>query len=392
MHKNKILIIKNDTFDVDSLKRTLEEDYAVLVMTDQDADLALQDSDTNSPSAVLIFSEQRDTLCEQFKKNKITAQIPVLYVAENFDEQEVARGIETGASDFLQKPFVNSAVKLRVQHHIALAQYQNQLDELLMQHKSRMKETLDVLYAQKDQDFRQAALVHTGRLASLGEMATSMAHEISQPLNIISIAMQGWQLMADRDILDQTKILKTIPSLLNNVERISFLIDHVRTLGHCTRENREINICDVLQNALSLCKKQFDNSGISINARIEDDLPPVFAVESEIEQVALNLLSNARCVLEMQKGSSGFDPKIVISCYSQGGMVYFDVEDNGGGINPAYEEKIFESFFSTKEPGKGTGLGLSICRQIMERYRGELTLHNMPGQGARFTVSLPASI
>lgn len=392
MQKEKILIIKNAASDVTSLKHMLEEEYTVLLMSDQDAVPALTDLDDSSPSAILIASEHRNNLCEQLKNNEPTSKIPVIYIDDRFDEQGVVIGIEKGASDFIQKPFIGSIVSARIQHHIALAQFQNQFDELLLQHKRRMQETLDVLHAQKEKDFRQASLVHTGRLASLGEMATSMAHEISQPLNVISIAMQGWQLMADRDLLDQRKILKTIPALLNNVERISFLIDHVRTLGHCTRENKEINICDVLQNALSLCKKQFDNSGISIILKIEDDLPPVFAVESEIEQVALNLLSNARCVLEIQKESSGFDPKLIISCYSREGMVCFDVEDNGGGIIPAHEDKIFDSFFSTKEPGKGTGLGLSICRQIMERYSGKLTLYNMPGQGARFTVSLPAMI
>ena len=219
-----------------------------------------------------------------------------------------------------------------------------------------------------------------------------MAHEISQPLNVISIALQGWQLLDERDLLDNQRVLKTIPDLLSNVERISFLIDHVRTLGHCTRENQEINICDVLKNTLSLSQKQLSNSGISVTSNISANPPSVFAVESEIEQVALNLLSNARYALETQDPSPDFEPQITVSCYEFENMVCFEVEDNGGGVNPTNEDKIFESFFSTKEPGKGTGLGLSICKQIIEKYRGSLTLHNKPGHGARFKVALPKMI
>lgn len=389
LSKDTILIIDDDISNITSLQRILEDDYAVVTMSAQDAENDITDIVDNSPALVVMSTQNRYQLAEQLKENKLTSKIPILSIAEQIDEVEAARLATEGIVDFIEKPFSAPIVKLRIKHHLTLAQYLYYQEEMLLQHKSRMKETLDVLNAQKEKDFRQAALVHTGRLASLGEMATSMAHEISQPLNVISIAIQGWQLLDERNLLDNERVLKTIPDLLNNVERISFLIDHVRTLGHCSRENSEINICDVLKNTLSLCRKQLDNAGIFVESQISEDTPPVFAVESEIEQVALNLLSNSRCALESQKGSMEPDPNIKVSCYAEGNMVCIEVEDNGGGVNPADEDKIFDSFFSTKEPGKGTGLGLSICKQIIEKYSGSLTLHNTPGDGVRFKVALP---
>ena len=392
MSKNTILIVDDDISNVTSLQRILEEDYTIITMSDQDAENDITDIVDNSPSLIVMSTHNQYQLAEQLKGNELTSKIPILCIVEQIDEGEAAGLAIEGIADFIEKPFIAPIVKLRIKHNLALAQYQYHQEEILLQHKSRMRETLDVLNARKEKDFRQAALVHTGRLASLGEMATSMAHEISQPLNVISIAIQGWQLLDERDLLDNKRVLKTIPILLDNVERISFLIDHVRTLGHCTRENREINICDVLRNALSLCRKQLENAGILVESQISEDLPSVYAVESEIEQVALNLLSNARYALESQKESMEPDPQVKISCYRQESMVCIEIEDNGGGVNPGDEDKIFDSFFSTKEPGQGTGLGLSICRQIIEKYRGSLTLYNSPGHGARFKVALPAII
>ena len=392
LSKNTILIVDDDISNVTSLQRILEEDYTIITMSDQDAENDLTDIVDNFPSLIVMSTHNPYQLAEQLKENELTSKIPIVCIAEQINEGDAA-GLASGEiADFIEKPFSTPIVKLRIKQTLALAQYKYHQEEILLQHKSRMRETLDVLNAQKEKDFRQAALVHTGRLASLGEMATSMAHEISQPLNVISIAIQGWQLLDERDLLDNKRVLKTIPILLDNVERIAFLIDHVRTLGHCTRENREINICDVLRNALSLCKKQLENVGILVESQISKDLPSVFAVESEIEQVALNLLSNARCALESQQESMESDPQIKVFCYRQENVVCIEIEDNGGGVNPGDEDKIFDSFFSTKEPGKGTGLGLSICRQIIEKYRGSLTLHNSPGYGARFKVTLPSII
>jgi len=389
LSKDTILIIDDDISNVTSLQKIIEDDYEVVTMSDQDAENDITDIVDCLPALIVMSTQNRYQLAEQLNENKLTSKIPLLAITEQIDEVEATRLTTEGIVDFLEKPFSAPIVKLRIKHNLTLSQYLHYQEEMLLQHKSRMKETLDVLDAQKEKDFRQAALVHAGRLASLGEMATSMAHEISQPLNVISIAIQGWQLLDERNLLDNDRVLKTIPVLLNNVERISFLIDHVRTLGHCSRENREINICDVLKNTLSLCQKQLDNAGIFVESQITEDIPPVFAVESEIEQVALNLLSNSRSALESQKESQESDLHIKVSCYAEGNMVCIEIEDNGGGVNPVDEDKIFDSFFSTKEPGKGTGLGLSICKQIIEKYRGSLTFHNIPGDGVIFKVALP---
>ncbi|MCG2747553.1 MAG: hypothetical protein L6365_08490 [Desulfobulbaceae bacterium] len=148
-----------------------------------------------------------------------------------------------------------------------------------------------------------------------------MAHEINQPLNVISITVQGWQLLHRRGLLTWERYYMTLHDvqvLLDNVSRITRLIDHVRSLGHPPQDIGNFYLQDVVKDALSLCRMQFLNHGITINLDIDDNVPSVKAVQTEFEQVLLNLLSNSRYALAEKKGGCRFRARCQHCCLQQG--------------------------------------------------------------------------
>jgi C4-dicarboxylate-specific signal transduction histidine kinase len=390
--KEKILIVDDFPASVRILANKLAEDYRVFTATSGSE--ALDIIHAEPPDLILldIMMPVMDgyELCRLLKQDEKFRNIPVIFVTARAEEEDEEKGLALGAVDYLIKPVSATIVKARVRTHLELKRHREHLEKMVEERSLELNKALKLLQAKKESEFRQAAEVHSGRLAALGEMATSMAHEINQPLNVISITVQGWQLLNRRGVLTTEKMLNDVQILLDNVSRISRLIDHVRTLGHPSQDLGSFYLQDVLEDALSLCRMQFLNHGISINLHVDDNVPPVEAVQSEFEQVLLNLLSNSRYALAEKKGvDANFEPTINIAVFRKDDKVCLAMEDNGGGIEPMAEENIFEPFFTTKPAGQGTGLGLSISRQLMLKFGGDLILINSPGQGARFEIMLP---
>lgn len=390
--KEKILIVDDFPASVRILANKLAEDYRVLTATSGSE--ALDIIRRELPDLILldIMMPVMDgyELCRLLKLDEKFHHIPVIFVTARGEEEDEEKGLALGAVDYLVKPVSVAIVKARVRTHLELKRHREDLEKMVEERTRDLNKALKLLQAKKESEFRQAAEVHSGRLAALGEMATSMAHEINQPLNVISITVQGWSLLNRRGVLTKQKMLNDVQILLDNISRISRLIDHVRTLGHPCQDICNFHLQDVLQDALSLCRMQFVNHGITINLDIDENVPQVKAVQAEFEQVLLNLLSNSRYALAEKKGTdASFEPSVNIAVFCKDTQVCLAIEDNGGGIEPMAERNIFEPFFTTKPAGQGTGLGLSISRQLMRKFDGDLILINSPGKGARFEVQLP---
>ncbi len=237
---------------------------------------------------------------------------------------------------------------------------------------------------------RKDMMNHIGRLAILGEMATGIAHEINQPLSVINLTVQSWKLFDKKKILTLEKVSGEIDTVLNNVQRITSIIDQIRSIGRHQQKISTINIADTIHNIMSFCQVQLKSHGVELRQDIHNDTFVDIAA-SEFEQVLLNLVINARYAVEERCKKDKISPFIAVRSERNGDKVYIEVEDNGGGIPIKDEEAIFESYFTTKPAGTGTGIGLSISRQIIERYGGVLSLKNNAGQGATFKICLPVS-
>jgi histidine kinase len=238
-------------------------------------------------------------------------------------------------------------------------------------------------------------LIQASKMATLGEMATGVAHELNQPLAVIKTASRFFIKKVKNNEPIQPSVLSTMAEEIDShVDRASRIINHMREFGRKTdRKLDAIFINSVLQKTSDIFSQQLKARGIEIVWDLEDHLPPVHADANRLEQVFINLLINARDAIE-EKASAHpqgkVEKKIFLTSRRQAQMVQVEVRDSGMGIPSHLIGKVFEPFFTTKEVGKGTGLGLSISYQIVQDFKGTIRAISWEGEGAAFVISLPA--
>ena len=234
----------------------------------------------------------------------------------------------------------------------------------------------------------QAQLIQSSKMATLGEMATGVAHELNQPLNVIRLAVGNIQRKSNKGDVDPDYLFGKLNKMVEQVERAAAIIDHMRIFGRKdTKEMSPLSPVKMVKESLSLIGEQLRLSNIEIITELEETGALILGHQVQIEQVLLNLLSNARDVLNAGNGAKN---KIMLRVKKNEnlGRVQIEVEDTGGGIAPEVLTRVFEPFFTTKEVGKGTGLGLSISYGIINDMGGTITAENTD-EGALFIISIP---
>jgi len=242
-------------------------------------------------------------------------------------------------------------------------------------------------------------LIQTAKMATLGEMVTGMAHELSQPLSVIKTAAGFIRGKVERgEKLTRDTLTTLIVEIDAHVERATKIVNHLREFGRKPEMKLEpVDVAAILSRALDIFGQQLRQRGIEVVQDVESALPFVMADAGRLEQVFINMLVNARDAIE-EKWSPGQTeatpegPKrINLSVRLQGLSVEVGIADTGCGISPGVQAKIFEPFFTTKAVGKGTGLGLSISYGIIRECGGDVHVESRPGEGARFTITLPVA-
>jgi histidine kinase len=237
-------------------------------------------------------------------------------------------------------------------------------------------------------------LIQAGKMATLGEMATGIAHELNQPLSVIKTASGFLRRKAENRDQIQEDILRTMAEEIDNhVDRASKIIGHMRDFGRKSDVAKEkVQVNHVLRRAVDFFKQQLKLREIEVVEDLHEDLPPILADPNRLEQVFVNLLINARDAIE-KKGEQGDHKeetkRITLKTWAEDGMVAIEVTDTGTGIPEAILHRIFEPFFTTKKVGKGTGLGLSISYGIVHDYDGTIRVESKEGEGATFIIRFP---
>ncbi|MDI4665822.1 hypothetical protein K9U40_16045 [Xanthobacter autotrophicus] len=239
-------------------------------------------------------------------------------------------------------------------------------------------------------------LYQMSKLASLGEVATGLAHEINQPLGVIRLAAAN-ALTGMRMGLPEGHLASKLDRIMQQTARMSRIIDHMRIFGRVSEEQfQPSRPSDAVDGALQVVGAHFRLDEIEVETVFEADLPEVLCRQDQLEQVIINLLQNARDAINERRARTGehVAGHIVVRVEQADGpgapdAVMIEVADNGGGIPDKVAERIFQPFFTTKPPGKGTGLGLSVSFGIVRDHGGSLSVRNGP-EGAIFTIRLPA--
>jgi len=237
-------------------------------------------------------------------------------------------------------------------------------------------------------------LIQASKMATLGEMATGVAHELNQPLSVIKTASSFFiKKINKKEPLENEILFNMLQKIDDNVDRTTKIINHMRQFARKSEMDLEkIQLNEVLERAFEIFSQQLKLRGIEVVWDIEKKLPPIMADPSRLEQVFINLLLNARDAIEERWGSMEIEKaakRIVLKTRSGRQNVVCEVCDTGGGVPPALADKIFEPFFTSKEVGKGTGLGLSISYGIIKDCGG--TIRVMPNKtaGACFVLNFP---
>lgn len=247
---------------------------------------------------------------------------------------------------------------------------------------------------------QRAAGIRSDRLRSLGEMSAGMAHELNQPLvgvrgiveHILIGVGRGWD-------MQQPELEERLSKVLEQADRMVNIIDHVRLFAREAGqpETRRVEVNDVCESALSLLQAQFASRNIRIDTDLSRNLPAVVANPYSLEEVIINLLNNARDSTEELGGLNGELPAIELTTTVEndeaGTLVRVEVCDHGVGISSEGAGRVFDAFYTTKDPERGTGLGLSVSKTIIEEIGGQVELHSDgPNTGARAVIRLPVAI
>lgn len=232
----------------------------------------------------------------------------------------------------------------------------------------------------------QADFAHTGRIATLGELATSIAHEINQPLAAIVTNGETSLRWLARPDQNTEKVTQLTTRIVSNARRASDIIQRIRGMAaKQDPEKRLIDLNEVVEEALLFIRHDVDSKSVALSTALGSELPRVMGDRIQLQQVIINLLVNSVQAMA-QSGQPTRRIDIQTSIHEQGSVV-FSVFDNGPGIAAADLAHIFDSFFSTKDAG--IGIGLTICQSIIAAHGGRISGSNRPNGGAHFHFTLP---
>ncbi len=248
--------------------------------------------------------------------------------------------------------------------------------------EQRVEKEIEIRRQHEQIAFQQA------RLASLGELAAGIAHELNQPLHSLAFTLDNILLYLNSNEADPSYLNSKMDFLFDDISRMRKSIDHIR---HFSRQKSDIpdedyDVTEAIMQTVSLVQKQYAKQGVELVTKLHTPLPHLFGNPFKLEQVLLNLLSNARdAVIDVDCRHKSLE----LSTSMQDERLIVCVKDSGKGMDRETREKAFNSFFTTKDMNQGTGLGLTICKGIIEDMGGSIQIESEPGVGTIVSISLP---
>ena len=291
--------------------------------------------------------------------------IPFIVVSGVIGEEVAIAAMKAGAHDYLMKGNLTRLVPA----------IQRELREAEERRRRRL--------AEEERAALEQAARRAEKLAALGTLTAGLAHELNNPIGIICSRIEVMLLEAESTGLPQT-IRSDLQVLQRNAQRVAHIAQGLLSFSRqAPGTSGVVQLNDVVRETLLLAERQMTRTGIRLTVEAAEALPPVRGDGSALEQVLLNLMTNARAAVE-----AGGEIRIITRRHPErSGCVQLVVADSGCGIPPDVVPRIFDPFFSTKP--SGTGLGLSVSDGIVREHGGTIDVESVPGQGTHFTITLP---
>jgi PAS domain S-box-containing protein len=233
----------------------------------------------------------------------------------------------------------------------------------------------------------QMELAHAGRVAMMGQLTASIAHEVNQPIAATKVNAQAALRWLNRDVPDLEEARQLLARIVNDGDRAGNVVSRIRTLVNKAPSRMEpLHMNDEIGEVIELTRSEAMKNGVSVQTQFAESLPAVNADRTQVQQVILNLILNA--VQAMSEGDLTSRELWTSTSANGSDGVLVSIRDSGPGIRPETLDRLFDPFYTTK-PG-GMGMGLSICRSIIEGHGGQIWATSHGQQGAAFNFSLPA--
>ena len=313
--------------------------------------------------------------------------IPFLSLGDE-DDQEIAAGLQHLAED-------QSAMFIKKRHHrkdgkpfyvnvnVSYARYGE--TSVIIASTTDISESVE----------KETQLIQASKMTTLGQMAAGIAHEINQPLNIMQVSADFIQKMIDRgQQITEEDLASIADDFRQNIQRASGIIQHMRDFSRQSEVVRvRLNINNPIRDVFKVLGHQLKVHQVTLDLDLAEDLPDIYADHNRLEQVFINLVTNAVDAMDSKAAGADTAPekRLTIRSRYQEGQVSVTVSDTGTGMSREVQEKIFEPFFTTKEVGKGTGLGVSISYGIVKDYDGAIEVSSHEGEGTTFQLRFPAA-
>ncbi len=326
-------------------------------------------------------------ICRRLQEEFPSRNYYLVLLTARSDASDVQEALRSGADDFISKPFSPMVLQARIEVGFRTLEMQKTIADFA----HRMQQLASS---------RASQLVHADRMASLGLISASVAHEINNPASFIAVNLRTigdlWPSVVaslgpdptDSDKARAASLVGEMPAILremdDGISRIHQITAELRAFSRTGHSNPgPVDVVETLERTLRIASIRMKGQ-VDVRTSFPDRLPRVAADATRLEQVFLNLLLNAVDAMEDREAK-----RLAIQVAHDDGMLDVRIRDSGPGIPPESAESVFQPFFTTKPVGKGTGLGLFISRGIVEEIGGVLLLEPPDGSGASFLVRLP---
>ena len=429
-----LIFVVDDDATVRFLAKQFLEKAGFAIQVAENGKQALSQIPESLPDIVMLDVVMPEidgfTICTKLRKIPAGADIPILMATGLDDFESIRHAYKAGATDFITKPINWLILEHRIRYLLRSAQAMSSLrsaeealrkaheelehrveartDELKkanvqlheeIQQRQQAEEDLRGTYS--DLKSTQTQLVQSAKLASIGELAAGIVHELNQPLMVI----RGYaQTLMKSPITgdEQTNALKLIEK---NTGRMTNIINHLRTFSRQAQSDfKPVQINHIINDAFLMVGEQLRLRNIEFVKNLSPHIPMVRGDANKLEQVMLNLITNARDAIEQRRENDACsDPTETFVSSRQSGSLEVStrppgnkkdcveilIKDSGCGISVEMTDKIFDPFFTTKEVGKGTGLGLSISYGIIKEHQADIEIAETGPDGTTFRIRLP---
>ncbi|WP_341732022.1 MAG: response regulator [Microcoleus anatoxicus] len=386
-----ILIVDDNQTNLDVLFELLRN-YGFKVLVAQDGESAIEQIEYIHPDLILldIMMPGIDGFetCRRLKADPPTQDIPIIFMSALSDTLDKVKGFQTGAVDYITKPFQHEEVLSRIETHLTIRSLQKKLEEKNAE-LAHLNQNLERLVEQKSKQ-----LIDQEKTAIIGRLTQGMVHNLKSPLQVMQTSVDLIETKATK--INDYSFFSYTKYILQAITKVNQIMDTLMVKSRKEQEQdlQPVNINELVQREIQLLEgNMYFKNKIKKKYFYDDKLPNIPLIYSYISQVFYNLINNAMDAMWDKKSR-----ELTIVTRQDESKIYLEIADTGCGIAPEDFSKIFDPFYTSK-PAKGeeqkegeptgTGLGLYTCIELLKPFKGEIAISSNLGKGSIFTVVLP---